>query len=316
MHWRSQRAALVVALLVILVWGTNFSIFKAVMTRVSPEALLFARYLVTPACAVVLLVFLYGARWPAVPRSEWAAIAWLVLVGHLLHVSLMAHGMAMSTPFSSALISACGPLFSLIIVAAIGSERLGRAQLAGVAIAFVGVLIFLADKLAAGRWSQGAGDLVMVAAIVAFSIHTVIARQLSQRLSVIVMMAYTTLLGSIPMLVINGRAGLAAPWSLLSPALWAALAWGLVVASFTGWLVWAWVNSVRGVARSAPLLYLLPPVAGAAAWAALGETFSWLKLFGAAVALAGVAIAQFAGGTHGRKIRVANSASRSSNEQH
>jgi drug/metabolite transporter (DMT)-like permease len=56
------------------------------------------------------------------------------------------------------------------------------------------------------------------------------------------------------------------------------------------------VNSVRGVARSAPFMYLMPPVAGVMAWLTLGETFTLLKLLGAAVTMAGVAYAQFAGG--------------------
>jgi len=43
------------------------------------------------------------------------------------------------------------------------------------------------------------------------------------------------------------------------------------------------------------LMYLMPLVAGVGAWWATGEHFSWAKIGGAAVALAGVALAQFAG---------------------
>jgi drug/metabolite transporter (DMT)-like permease len=43
-------------------------------------------------------------------------------------------------------------------------------------------------------------------------------------------------------------------------------------------------------------MYLMPPVAGVMAWLTLGETFTWLKIAGAAVTMAGVAWAQFAGG--------------------
>jgi drug/metabolite transporter (DMT)-like permease len=50
---------------------------------------------------------------------------------------------------------------------------------------------------------------------------------------------------------------------------------------------------VRGVARTAPLMYLMPPVAGFIAWLAVGESYTWIKLGGAAVTLAGVALAQF-----------------------
>ena len=80
--------------------------------------------------------------------------------------------------------------------------------------------------------------------------------------------------------------------------IWVSLAWAIGVSAFLGWLVWTWVNQVRGVARSAPLQYLMPPIAGLAAWMTLGESFTPLKLAGAAVTMAGVAWAQFSG-AHG-----------------
>ena len=81
----------------------------------------------------------------------------------------------------------------------------------------------------------------------------------------------------------------------LPPSVWAALFWALVVCSFIGWLLWTWVNSVRGIARSAPFMYLMPPVAGLMAWLTLGETFTLLKLSGAAITMGGVALAQLSG---------------------
>lgn len=107
-------------------------------------------------------------------------------------------------------------------------------------------------------------------------------------------MAYTTLLGAVPLLLATGSAGLAVQWSALAPGLWLSLAWALVISSFAGWIVWGWVNRVRGVARTAPLLYLLPPFAGVTAWVLMGEPLAPTKLLGAAVATSGVAWAQFA----------------------
>jgi drug/metabolite transporter (DMT)-like permease len=65
------------------------------------------------------------------------------------------------------------------------------------------------------------------------------------------------------------------------------------VSAFLGWLVWGWANAVRGVARTAPLMYLMPPVAGLVAWLLTGERYTGIKLVGAVVTLAGVALAQF-----------------------
>ena len=41
-------------------------------------------------------------------------------------------------------------------------------------------------------------------------------------------------------------------------------------------------------------MYLMPPVAGVVAWFATGAAYTGIKLAGAALTLAGVAIAQFA----------------------
>ena len=84
-------------------------------------------------------------------------------------------------------------------------------------------------------------------------------------------------------------------WAQLSLAVWAGMFYAVLISAFLGWLVWGWVNAVRGVARSAPLMYLMPPVAGLVAWAVTGESYTGIKLAGAALALAGVALAQFAG---------------------
>src|SRR5262249_43600812 len=84
--------------------------------------------------------------------------------------------------------------------------------------------------------------------------------------------------------------------SALRPAVWAGLFWALVVCSFAGWLAWTWVNSVRGIARSAPFMYLMPPVAGVMACLAGGEVCPWRKFTGATTPRAGVAGAQFGGG--------------------
>lgn len=113
-HW----LALLLAVSLVLAWGSNYSVLKAVMA----------------------------------------------LVEHVMHVSVMTHAMHLSTPFSSALISACGPVFTLLIVRLVWGERFARVQVAGVLLALAGVLVFLSDKLA-GPITQGLGDGLLLLAI-------------------------------------------------------------------------------------------------------------------------------------------------------
>ena len=289
-----QRAALLLAFALILVWGINFSVLKAVLTALTPSGFLFIRYLIMPLCAAALLWQRYGRHWPRLPRADLWALLRLGLLGHLLHVGLVTFGIHWSTAFSSSLILACGPVFTLLLLRGLGVERLTRAQIAGVAIACIGVLIFLSDKLLGAQWRASGGDLILLLAAFFFSAYTVKAKPLIERHGAVLVMTYATLLGSIPLVLLNLPAGLDVEWRAVPLAIWAGLLWAVVLSSFVGWIVWGWVNAAWGVARAAPLMYLMPPAAGLVAWWVTGEGYGAIKLGGAAVTLIGVAIAQFA----------------------
>ena len=288
-----QRRALWAALVLIVVWGANFSVQKAVFVALQPGGFLFLRYLLLPAAAALLLCWHHGLRWPRVPRADFWALVKLGIAGHLLHVTLVTYGIHWSTAFSSSLILACGPIFTLLILRWHGLETLARSQVIGVAVAMAGVLVFLSDKLLGAQWRASGGDLTLLIASSFFAYYTVAAKPLIERHGGVLVMAYATLLGSAPVVVISLPAGLAVDWSQVGAWIWVGALWASLVSAFLGWMVWGWVNAVRGVARTAPLMYLMPPVAGVVAWVLTGERYGAVKLGGAALTLAGVALAQF-----------------------
>jgi len=302
-HHARERLAAWAAFALILIWGANFSVQKAVFNALSPGGFLFVRYLIMPVAAALLLWSRHGTRWPRVGRSELLALLKLGIAGHLLHVGLVTYGIHWSTAFSSSLILALGPVFTLLILRVHGIERLTRAQVAGVAVACVGVLVFLSDKLLGGHWRASGGDLVLLVAAAFFSYYTVAAKPLIERHGGVTVMTYATLLGSAPVVLLSLPAGLQVDWGEVQPAIWAGMLWAVLVSAFLGWLVWGWINAVRGVARTAPLLYLMPPVAGLVAWMTTGEHYTAVKLAGAALALGGVALAQYAAGAHHDPVR-------------
>jgi drug/metabolite transporter (DMT)-like permease len=289
-----QQLALAAGLLVVAVWGANFSVQKALFEVLPPGAFLFARYLLMPLCAVLLLLHTNGWRWLKLPRRDALQLAWLGILAHTLHVSMVTFGIHWSTAFSSALIMACAPVFTLLILHRSGHERLTRPQVLGVALACAGVLVFLSDKLLGRQWAATGGDLMMLLAASMFSYYTVMTKPLIQRHGGVAVMAYATVAGS-PLLVLLGLpTAWSAPWGDMGAFHWFLLLWAALVSAFLGWLVWGWVNERRGVGRTAPLQYLMPLVAGVVAWLATGERFTAAKIVGAAVTLGGVALAQFA----------------------
>ena len=129
-----------------------------------------------------MLLRRFGLRWPRVSRADLLALLRLGLVGHLLHVGLVTYGIHWSTAFSSSLILACGPVFTLLILHWHGLERAdARPDRRASAVACVGVLIFLSDKLFGGHWQASGGDLVLLVAASFFSYYTVAAKPLIER---------------------------------------------------------------------------------------------------------------------------------------
>ena len=279
------------ALLLVLMWGANFSAQKFVFTLLGPPGFLVARSVLIAAAAALLLTWRHGTAWPRIERADWPLVARATLARPVGQLVVVTWGIHWSTAFSSAVILAVGPVFTLLLLR--DARRNDRSRtLAGVAVAMAGVWIFLGGKFARGGWAAGRGDLMLLASAVLFSLCTIWITPLVPRLGGVETTCWISLLGS-PLVLLMCLPVLAhSPFEGLAWGAWAALLYSVLVSAFLGWMIWTWVNAVLGVGRCAPLMYLVPPVAGVVAWLTMGESFGARKLLGAAVILAGVAWTQ------------------------
>jgi drug/metabolite transporter (DMT)-like permease len=292
------RWALPATVATMVVWGLNFAFVKHVLDQIGFGAFLFIRFAALPLLGLALLVLVFRGKlartWPR--REDLPRFVLCALIGHAIHISAVMGGMSLSTAFSSSLVLMSGPLFTLVILAALGAERLRGQQVAGTLLACAGIGLFLSDKFTGGRITAGYGDLLLIVAALCFSLYTVLAQPITKRYGPLIVLSYTLLFSAPPILLVSLPAFLQLDTARLTPLVYVGMFWALVMSSFLGWMMWGWVNAVRGVARSAPFNYLMPPIAGFSAWLTLGESFTWLKLLGAAVTMAGVAWAQFGAG--------------------
>jgi drug/metabolite transporter (DMT)-like permease len=293
-----SRWSLIAALATMLAWGMNFAFVKYVLDQLGVWPFMFIRFATLPVLAFVLLAIAFRGRLerslPA--RSDLPRFIACGLIGHTAHIATVMYGMSLSTAFSSSLVLTSGPLFTLLILAVLGAERLRPRQIAGTFVACCGIVVFLGDKFTRGLAEAGTGDLLLLLAAFFFSLYTVLSRPLADKYGPLILLAYTLLFGAPPLALLSFASFVAAPIASLDAAVWIGIFFSIVISSFFGWLAWTWVNMVRGVARAAPFQYLTPPIAGVIAWLTLGEVFTWLKLVAAAVTMAGVAWAQFGGG--------------------
>ena len=298
-RWSTARWSLPIAIALMVIWGVNFSVTKTILDQVSVSAMLFVRFLWMMLLGLAMLAWLYRGRFASsLPhRRDWPRFLAAGLIGHTAHVGIVTWGLHLSTPFSSSLVLTSGPLWTLLILVALGAEKLRTPQVVGTVAAFLGILLFMSDKFSSGVLRAGLGDLVLLLAAGLFSLYTVVTRPLTSRYGAPVLLGYTLLVGAPPVLLFTLPAFLAESWRELPATIWVWMFYAVTISSFLGWLGWAWINQVRGVAKSAPLMYMMPPIAGVVSWITLGENFTWLKITGALVTMAGVAWAQFGSGT-------------------
>ena len=289
-----QQRALAAGLMLVVLWGASFTIQKIAYNGLGPGGFVFGRALLMAVCALGLLALRGRFRWPQLSRPEWRNLLTLTAVGPVAHILMVTYGIHWSTPFSSSLILACGPVFTLLLMRFGHGTRLHRQQVLGVALALAGVLVFMGDKLLGADWRAGGGDLLLLVAAALFSAYTVGIAPLIVRHGGVDVTCWTMVLACPALMLATAVPAWHAPFATAGATTWVAFFWAVLVSAFMGWMLWGWINAVRGVARTAPLMYLIPPVAGLVAWLTVGETFGVQKIIGAALALAGVAWAQWA----------------------
>lgn len=290
-----QRRALFAGLAVVILWGASFSIQKAAYGAMQPGPFLFFRASLMGVSVIAVLLW-YRRPWlPKLQPGDGRLFATATLTGPFLHVLLVTYGVHWSTPFTSAVIMACGPVITLVLMRVLHGARLRRVQVLGVALAFSGVLLFMADKLRQADLRASGGDLMLLGAAVCFSLYTIRVTPLARRYGGMEIMCWTSLLASPLFMALTFWPALNAPVATFPVAAWGGLVWTVLLTALLAWILWSWTNAVRGVSRTAPLLYLVPPVAGLIGWLFLGEVLTAWKLAGGAIAMTGVALAQWGG---------------------
>src|SRR5512134_655761 len=198
-----QKWALFAGLVLMTVWGVNFVVTKVVLADLGVAPFLFLRFLLMPLFGFALLLAVYrrhlAKSWPR--REDLPRFVAAGLVGHTAHVGLVMWGIDLSTAFSSSLVLTSSPLFTLLILALLGAEKLHGRQLAGTLVAFAGIVVFLSDKFVRGAALAGAGDLVLLLAASLFSLYTVIAKPLVERYGPLNLMCYSLLFGAPPLVL-------------------------------------------------------------------------------------------------------------------
>jgi drug/metabolite transporter (DMT)-like permease len=274
-------------LAVVGLWASTFIVTKHAFAEMSPLAFVFVRFGLMIGLAFAVLAA-RGRSW-RVRRADLPRLAIVGLTGYTLYQLGFVLGLERTSPFSSSLLIAMVPLFTLVMLAARGERTPARGWV-GLAAALVGVVVFLSDRWNSGTTGSLVGDALSIGAAVAFAIYGIVNRPLVRDYPPETYTAYTLLAGGLPLMLLATPAALAQDWGAVSLFGWFEIGYMVVLPVYVAYMLWNWAIARRGAAAASSFTLLVPIVSGALSAWLFGERFDMLKLLGAALVLAGLVI--------------------------
>jgi drug/metabolite transporter (DMT)-like permease len=299
---RSAGTRWVDALLVlmVLIWGVNYSVIKHAFAEIPPQPFNALRVLI--ASTVFLIAMWVTARranttpglvsttlyrHQRVTAADWRRLIWLGFVGHFIYQFCFVGGVDKTSVDNAALIIGVTPVAVAVMSAALGRERIGRLHWLGAAVSAFGIYFVVGNDLSFGGTTLQ-GDLMVMTSVACWSIYTTGASTLIARHSPLFVTGTTMVIGGIPYALVVMPQVLRVDWARVSDWTLVSLVLSALFALCLAYLIWYTAIQKIGPARTSMYSNLVPIAAMSVAAVWLGETITGRKLIGATAVLVGV----------------------------
>ena len=249
--------AFVYLAVIVMTWAGNWPLMKLALGQVPPVVFVLLRLIGSVALIAPALL---AARQPLVPfRGERLGLFWVgqLQVAGFLICSII--GLAILPAGRAIVLAYTMPLWAIPIGLFLWPEPLGRNQLAGAAVGYAGLILFMNPGLV--DWQSGqvtAGNALLLLAAFAWALGSCLYRRRSWRSPFWVQTLWQLAVSIIPV----GAVALALP-GLDGPVRWSAalvaiLAYNCVVTTALGYFLWGRVLSMMPAATAGQVVTLTP----------------------------------------------------------
>jgi drug/metabolite transporter (DMT)-like permease len=273
-------------LLVVLIWGANFSVIKVALADIPPLAFVALRFAIAGTVLGFILWRREGTLLP--PRRSWLRLILLGVIGNTLYQVLFVLSLAYTTAANSSLLIAATPALVALFGAAFGIERLTRAIAGGVVLAIAGVALVVVARGVELSSATFLGDMLALVAALCWAFYTLGVRTLSGGMSPLAITTLTTIIGLPGLLLVGGTELVQVAWGEIGLVSWSGIAYSSLLAIVLAYLLWN--TSVRNVGSNRTAIFgcAIPLVATLVAWPVLGEQPVLLQGIGALLIVGGV----------------------------
>ncbi|WP_152225702.1 DMT family transporter [Pseudomonas sp. SCB32] len=270
------------ALLVAFLWGAQVTAVKIGGAELPPILMVAMRYAIM---SLFLLPFLWRSQ-----RAQIMPMMAIATVTGTLHFGLLYCGIARVDASTSAIIYQLATPFTLILACLLLGETLKLKVVAGIALAFCGVLVLLASDVAKATLT---GMLLVALAALAFAIGSVLTKRMGP-FDPLALSAWTAIVAA-PQLLVWSLVQEGEQWSTVvsvSAQAWWAMIYTALSGGLLGFGLWFCLLGRNHMQQLTPYLLLVPVFAIAVSQILLAEGLGPRLLLGAALTLLGVALCQ------------------------
>ena len=272
-----------------LSWSGNIVIGRAVRSDLPPLGMTFWRW---SLCCLILLIFTaprLKASWPIIKR-EWKLLLIMAVTGIGTFNPLQYISLHTTSAINVTLILATCPAFMALLSVVLLKDRLGVAQIAGIAVSFIGVAIVITngDLQTLLEVQFAVGDIFMLCAAIIWAFYSIAVKKRPADLDPLVMLTVITGAGSL---------------FLLGPYLWESATYKTMPVNMTSILTVGYITliasllayvcynkgvSLIGPSKAGPTIHLMPGWVAILAFVFLGERLESYHLLGIACIAAGI----------------------------
>jgi O-acetylserine/cysteine efflux transporter len=273
---------LALALFVMAVWGSNFTVVKLALAELPPLFLTFLRF---------LFAFLPAAFFIRRPAAPWAHLAgYGLMIGAVqfgfLYIALGAH----ISPGLASLVVQSQVFITIGLSIFFNGERVHLYQWGALGLAVAGLGIIVAHG---GQDATPLGVALVLVAAAGWAGGNHISR-LSGKVDMLGYVVWSSLFALGPLLlmalVFDGVPAIAQGLRNASWVVWASVIYQTLANTMFGYVVWGWLLARYPAATVAPLSLLVPIFGFATSALVLGEALPGWKLGAAALVMGGLAL--------------------------
>lgn len=285
----STLPLLVSAVVLVLIWGSAFTMV-GVAVRYIPPIWLVAGRLVLGAVLITSYAYIRGQRFPKLSDPRWRWYFGLGMTGTLIPFFLLSVGQITVDSGIAAIIVGSMPVITIALAHFFAGEYLTWPKFLGFMIGFLGIgVLFLPDDFSLSLITDWKAQLLILTAAISYAVTTVFAKRVPQT-SASIAASMMLICGAVPAVLLALVSGIPdeAPPMI---AWWMIIGLGLGSSGFAN-ILYLWVIEQFGPTVLARINYFTPVASVFFGVWLLSEPFTWRIVAAFITIIAGVMISR------------------------